>query len=238
MKIIPAIDIQNGSCVRLVKGNFNQSTTYNKSPDKQAKFFFENGFDHIHIIDLDGTQNGKKINTDIAARIANDLGLKVQFGGGIREIHDIDNLLNNGISKVIVGTMIFKDSDTLKSLKNNFDQNQIIYALDFRRVKNIYCVCTHGWQEETNVDIFDFISEHEFTNILATDIDKDGLLGGPNIDVYRNILKISESINLIASGGISSLKDIDNLKKIKIKETIVGKAIYENKISLKDLKEC
>ena len=92
MKIIPAIDIQNGSCVRLVKGNFNQSTTYNKSPDKQAKFFFENGFDHIHIIDLDGTQNGKKINTDIASRIANDLGLKVQFGGGIREIHDIDNL--------------------------------------------------------------------------------------------------------------------------------------------------
>jgi len=134
--------------------------------------------------------------------------------------------------------MIFKDSDTLKSLKNNFDQNQIIYALDFRRVKNIYCVCTHGWQEETNVDIFDFISEHEFTNILATDIDKDGLLGGPNIDVYRNILKISESINLIASGGISSLKDIDNLKKINIKETIVGKAIYENKISLRDLKAC
>jgi len=94
MKIIPAIDIQNGSCVRLVKGDFNQSTTYNNSPYNQAKFFFENGFNHIHIIDLDGTQVGEKINVDIASKIANDLGLKVQFGGGIREIHDIDRLLN------------------------------------------------------------------------------------------------------------------------------------------------
>lgn len=234
MNILPAIDIKNGSCVRLKKGNFNEIKIYNSSPLDQAKLFKDHGFDFIHIVDLDGALRGKRENNKIINQIIN-LNIKVQLGGGIRLLSDVEELIDNGVERVILSTAVIENKSFMNDVLSKFDQKNITLALDFRIYDEVPYIATKGWINQTKINLYDFIQKNEIKNILATDINKDGLLIGPNLQIYKNIKELSPNKNLIGSGGISKISDIDDLAKINVNECVVGKAIYENKISMKEL---
>ena len=234
MRVLPAIDIKNGNCVRLKEGNFKNVKVYNDSPIEQANHFKNNGFDFIHIVDLDGALNGKRVNIKIIDEIIN-LGINVQLGGGIRSISDIKNLIDMGVQRVIVSTAAIENDNFLSEVLNKINEKNITLALDFRVINGIPFLASKGWTFQTKINLYEFIKNNMIENILATDINKDGLLSGPNLKIYKEMTKLFPDLNIIGSGGISSLEDIDSLSKININECVVGKAIYENKISLEEL---
>jgi phosphoribosylformimino-5-aminoimidazole carboxamide ribotide isomerase len=235
MKIFPAIDLKNGRCVRLLNGDFNQVTEYNSDPIEQAIIFKLKKLNFLHIVDLDGAETGKQLNQEIIKEILKISDISIQVGGGIRSIEKIENMLNMGVARVIVGTAIF-NGDFLTDLEKNFESKQIVLALDFKIQNQIPTIFTHGWQDNSNTSLHDFLNNHLFfKNILATDISLDGAMEGPNFDVYKEILELFPALNLIASGGIRSLEDLNKLKVLNLKEAVVGKAIYEKNISLVDL---
>ena len=235
MNIIPAIDLLNGSCVRLLKGNYNKVSSYNTSPIEQVKTFVDAGFNYIHIIDLDAAKSGNDENLEIIKSIAQIEGLRLQIGGGIRDMNKVFNLFDVGIDRLIVGTAAITDSKFLAQLKDRVDPNKLIFGLDFNLINNVPLLSVNGWTTNTTTTLFDYINENDWIkNILATDISLDGTLMGPNIDIYKRILEY-KNINLIASGGIASIKDIKELINIGSHECVVGKAIYENKITLPEL---
>ena len=235
MKIFPAIDLKNGSCVRLVKGDFNNLTEYNKDPINQAKIFIKNNFDFLHVVDLDGAQTGNQSNIFVIKELLKIPNLKIQVGGGIRTIDDALKIIDMGVSRIIIGTSVFANG-FLAEIKKRFNPEQIILAIDFIETDGIPYIYTHGWQDNSNINLFNFIDDNSyFKNFLATDISLDGVMQGPSFKTYEKILAKSPSINLIASGGITSIDDLSKLKRINIKESIVGKAIYEKQISLSEL---
>ena len=234
MRVLPAIDIKNGNCVRLKEGNFKNVKVYSDSPSEQANHFKNNGFDFIHIVDLDGALNGKRVNIKIIDEIIN-LGINVQLGGGIRSISDIKNLIDIGVQRVIVSTAAIENDNFLSEVLNKINEKNITLALDFRVINGIPFLASKGWTFQTKINLYEFIKNNMIENILATDINKDGLLSGPNLKIYKEMKKLFPDLNIIGSGGISSLEDIDSLSKININECVVGKAIYENKISLEEL---
>jgi phosphoribosylformimino-5-aminoimidazole carboxamide ribotide isomerase len=235
MNIIPAIDLLNGSCVRLLKGNYNKVSSYNTSPIEQVKTFVDAGFNYIHIIDLDAAKSGNDENLEIIKSIAQIEGLSLQIGGGIRDINKVFDLFNLGIDRLIVGTAAITDSKFLAQLKDRVDPNKLIFGLDFNLINNEPLLSVNGWTTNTTTTLFDYINENDWIkNILATDISLDGTLLGPNIDIYKRILEYKK-INLISSGGIAKIKDIQDLINIGSHECVVGKAIYENKITLPEL---
>ena len=234
MNILPAIDIKNGSCVRLEKGNFNKIKIYNSSPLDQAKLFKDHGFDFIHIVDLDGALRGRRENQKIINQIVN-LNIKVQLGGGIRLLSDVEELIDNGVERIILSTAVIENKSFMNDVLSRFDQKNITLALDFRIYDEIPYVATKGWINQTKINLYDFIQKYEIKNVLATDINKDGLLVGPNLKIYKKIKELNPDKNLIGSGGISKISDVANLAKIDVNECVVGKAIYENKISMKEL---
>ena len=234
MNVLPAIDIRNGNCVRLKKGNFNDIKIYNISPLDQAKLFKDHGFDFIHIVDLDGALKGKRENIKTVNQIIN-LNIKVQLGGGIRLISEVEELIDIGVERVILSTAAVEDKSFINDVLLRFDQENITLALDFRIYDDTPYIATKGWMNQTKINLYDFIKKNEIKNVLATDINKDGLLIGPNLQIYKNIKELSPNKNLIGSGGISKISDIDDLAKINVNECVVGKAIYENKISMKEL---
>ena len=236
MKIIPAIDLLDGKCVRLLKGNYSNVTEYNNSPTEQVYKFRDAGFKYIHIVDLNAAKSGGDENLNLIKQIANINEIKVQVGGGIRNINKVEKLFTYGVDKIIVGTAAITDKVFKNELRANFLLKKIIYGLDFNIINHKPFLSVNGWTENTNINLFDYIDEnHWIENILATDISLDGTLQGPNTSIYKKILK-NKRLNLIASGGIGSIEDINKLKLINCHECVVGKAIYENKISLEDLK--
>jgi len=235
MKILPAIDLQNGRCVRLLKGDFKEVTEYNHDPLAQAKIFKSNELNYLHIVDLDGAESGNQLNKDIIAKILEIPDISIQVGGGIRTIKQVENMLEIGVSRIILGTALFQ-KNFIQDLKNNFDSSQIVLALDFKIINNIPTIYTHGWQDNSEIPLYQFLSDQPFySNILATDISLDGAMLGPSFRIYKDLLDLFPSINLIASGGIRSLDDLNKLKLLNIQEAIIGKAIYEKNISLRDL---
>jgi phosphoribosylformimino-5-aminoimidazole carboxamide ribotide isomerase len=222
MKIIPAIDILDGKCVRLYKGDFNKVTTYSDDPVEQVKRFMDEGFTYIHIIDLDAALSGECKNLKLIETVAKITGLKIQVGGGIRSIERIKNLFSTGVDRLIVGTAAITDKDFRNNIYQQVNYSKIVFGLDFKITNN-------------QPMLFDYINNNKWIkNVLATDISKDGTLDGPNINIYKQLL-LNKNINLTASGGIGCLDDIKNLIDIGSQECVVGKAIYENKILLKDL---
>ena len=235
MKILPAIDLQNGRCVRLFKGDFKAVTEYNHDPLAQVKIFKSNELNYLHIVDLDGAESGNQLNKGVISKILEIPDISIQVGGGIRTIQQVENMLEIGVSRIILGTALFQ-KNFIQDLKNNFDSSQIVLALDFKIINNIPTIYTHGWQDNSEIPLYQFLSDQPFySNILATDISLDGAMLGPSFSIYKDLLDLFPSINLIASGGIRSLDDLNKLKLLNIQEAIIGKAIYEQNISLRDL---
>jgi len=235
MIIFPAIDIKNSKCVRLIKGDFNKMTSYEKSPFDQAKIYFENGFNNIHIVDLDAALQIKSRNSNMVKEILKKLKVKIQIGGGIRTIDDVDNWIKSGVDKVIIGTAAVEDKDFLKTACEKF-KNKIAISLD---VKDGF-IFLSGWKKQTNILAGDFLKEVEnfgISRIIYTDINKDGTKKGPNIN---DTIELSGKVKIpfVISGGISSIEDIKKIKSINnpnIEGVIVGKSIYDGDIKINEL---
>ena len=235
MKILPAIDIKEGKCVRLAKGDYSQVTHYSDNPLDVAKKWIDQGSMNLHIVDLDGAKSGKTINYNIIAEIRNSYpDIYIQIGGGIRDIESINKYINIGVNKVIVGTRVVSDPSFLKKIPSDI-KDKVIIDLAVKDGK----LAVHGWNNSSDFTLQDFIKILESNNIqeiVFTDVSKDGMLEGMNFPEISNILSFS-SIPLIASGGVTSIDDIKYLygmNEIKISGVIIGKALYENKINLKD----
>ena len=234
MIIFPAIDIKGGKCVRLLKGDFNKVTQYEKLPAEQAEIFFNLGFKNIHIIDLDGALEGKLVNKNIIKNILNKSNLKIQYGGGVRSLQDVDDLLNLGVDKVIVGTIAIENMEFLKDACKRY-KDKIVVALD---VRNGF-IASSGWKKQTRILASEFVKNIEFfkiSRIIYTDINKDGTKTGPNIKDTSNFSKLTK-IPVVVSGGISSINDIKSIKENfpNLYGVIVGKAIYDGTIDIRKL---
>ena len=234
MKCLPAIDILDGKCVRLTKGDFDKSKIYNGSPLDQAKIFENAGFKEIHIVDLNGAKSGNRLNLSVISKIASNTDLKIQLGGGIRSVDSITEAFDLGINKIILGTSIL-NKKFAREVMQKFDPNKIIFGLDVELKNNIFCLVSHGWNEVSDIDIFDFVDEIKPIRVLVTDISKDGMMTGPNYDLYSFLKGKFPHLKIIASGGIRDINDVQKLISIKIEHAVIGKAIYEEKIELMEL---
>ena len=236
MQILPALDIKNGHAVRLVKGDFEQETVVNDNVLDQASIFMEAGIQYIHVVDLDGALEGRAANRDLIAKIKEMTGLAIEVGGGIRTIEQIEDYLSVGINRVIIGSMAVKHPQFVKEALDKFGSDKIVVGIDAKNGM----VATEGWLETSTVDYISLALEMEKMGVrllIYTDVDRDGTLTGPNFEHYEKLIAHLTSAKVIASGGIHALSDLQQLEKIGVAGTIVGKAYYNGDISLKELRE-
>lgn len=234
MRIIPAIDIIEGKCVRLTKGDYSTKKIYNENPVEVAKEFEANGIRFLHLVDLDGARSQHIVNHKVLNSIATQTNLTVDFGGGIKSDEDIRIAFENGASQVTGGSIAVQNREMFLNWLTQYGANKIILGADSHNRK----IATHGWQKQSEIDVVDFISDFEKEGVkyvICTDISKDGMLQGSSNELYIEILNKTE-VNLIASGGVSSISDLHALQQIGCEGAIIGKAIYEGKISLDDLR--
>ncbi len=233
IQIIPAIDIIEGKCVRLTQGDFQRKKEYG-DPLEMARQFEGHGIERIHLVDLDGAREKRVINFRILEQIASKTSLLIDAGGGLRTDDDVRIVFESGAHMVTGGSIAVKDRPTFMGWINKYGPEKIILGADFRSGK----IAVSGWYEETSLDLLEFIADYHkegLVKAICTDIEKDGMLEGPSIDIYTRIKKAQKLLFLIASGGISEMKDIELLDENGIEGVIVGKAIYEHKIDLKAL---
>ena len=233
MRIIPAIDIIEGKCVRLTRGDYNTKKVYNEDPVEAAKAFEDSGIQYLHVVDLDGAKSNKIINYRILERICTQTKLKVDFGGGLKADEDVVIAFNSGASQITGGSIAVKDKDLFLSWLESYGAEKIILGADFLNRK----IATNGWLQASDMDLITFISGFQKAGVaycICTDIDKDGMLQGPSTGIYKEILQTT-AVKLIASGGITTLQDLHTLKALGCEGAIVGKAIYEGHITLKSL---
>ncbi len=233
MKIIPAIDIIDGKCVRLSKGDYSTKKIYNENPVEVAKEFESFGIQFLHLVDLDGAKSKHIVNQKVLEKIASETSLHIDFGGGLKTEEDIETAFNCGAKQITIGSIAVQNPEFCYDSIKKYGSDKIILGADCenREIK------TSGWLEESDRDIIDFILQYQkrnIENVICTDISKDGMLQGASTELYQEIL-VKTHINLIASGGISCLEDVFKMKEIGCSGTIIGKAIYENKISLNQL---
>ena len=235
MNILPAIDIRNGQAVRLFKGDFKQQTVVNPDVLGQARIFADAGIAFIHVVDLDGALDGKATNRDLIAALKVATGLGVEVGGGIRTLEQIQDYLNVGIDRVIIGSMAVKNPSFVQEAIDRFGAEKIVVGID---AKDGF-VATEGWLETSNVDFISLAKEMEKMGVqlfVYTDVDRDGTLTGPNFAHYEQLVAELTTAKVIASGGIAQLSDLTRLAEIGVAGTIVGKAYYNGNISLEELK--
>jgi phosphoribosylformimino-5-aminoimidazole carboxamide ribotide isomerase len=236
MRIIPAIDIIDGNAVRLEKGDFDKKKIYAKDPVEVAKSFQDAGLQYLHLVDLDGAKAGKVINQKLLERIKRETSMTVDYGGGIRTIKDVVSLKNAGADQVNIGSLSVKDPALTQEIIDTFGPEFIILSPDVLNGK----IAINGWQEESQIDIMDYLEDYAGKGIkyfVCTDISKDGMLSGSSVDLYRKILEAQTEIKLIASGGVAAIDELDELIEIGLNGVIIGKAIYEGRISLKELEK-
>lgn len=234
IRVIPAIDIINGHCVRLSQGNYDKITDYNESPAAMAAEFEQHGFTRLHVVDLDGARAGKVVNIKALEEITLRTSLEVDFGGGIKCSSDLDAVFNAGASAVSIGSLAVNDPATVEDMIAVHGAGKFILSADVRG--NI--VRTHGWTEDSGMELNELIARYwdiGVRRVLCTDISRDGMLCGPNVELYCGVMKRFPDCKLIASGGISSMADIKRLDEAGIPAVVIGKAIYEKRISLEDL---
>ena len=234
MRIIPAIDIIDGKCVRLSKGDYNTKKIYNESPLEVAKEFEAHGIQYLHLVDLDGAKSKHIVNHKVLEQIASQTSLKIDFGGGLKTDDDLRIAFESGASQITGGSIAVKDPETFKSWLQKFGANNIILGADAKDEK----VAVSGWLEESKEELIPFIQgyqEEGVSYVICTDISKDGMLEGPSFELYKRILEETKNLKLIASGGISSFDELPKLAELGCEGTIIGKAIYEGRISMKQL---
>ncbi len=231
MKLFPAIDIKNGQCVRLRQGSFQDVLVYSDNPLKIAKQWEACGASFIHIVDLDGALVGHSVNDEVIKSIVAEVKVPIQVGGGIRTIKDIENKLELGIDRVIIGTKAVKDPGFIKEAVSTFGSKRIVIGIDAKDGM----VAIEGWEKVSSYQAVSLAMEMKklgVRTIVYTDISKDGMLQGPNIPHTKEMVEVT-GLNIIASGGVSSLKDLEMLEEINVYGAIVGKALYEKRIDLK-----
>ncbi|MGV0922229.1 1-(5-phosphoribosyl)-5-[(5-phosphoribosylamino)methylideneamino]imidazole-4-carboxamide isomerase [Empedobacter tilapiae] len=234
MRIIPAIDIIDGKCVRLSQGDYDTKKIYNKNPLEVAKEFEDYGIEYLHLVDLDGAKSKQIINYKTLELIASKTNLKVDFGGGIKADNDIRIAFECGANQITGGSIAVQNPTLFQEWISQYGSNKIILGADAKDRK----IATHGWLETSELDVIDFIQEYKTKGIdyvICTDIAKDGMLQGTSNELYAEILAASD-VKLIASGGVSSIDDLIKVKELGCEGAILGKAIYEGRIDLKDLK--
>ncbi len=251
MRLIPAIDIIEGKCVRLSKGDYSTKKVYNENPVEVAKEFEAHGIQYLHVVDLDGAKSKHIVNHKVLENIASKTQLKIDFGGGLKSDEDLHIAFESGANQITGGSIAVKEKETFLGWLETYGSSKIILGADAQNEK----VAVSGWQEESNQELVPFIRAYQkrgINYVICTDISKDGMLEGPSFELYKKILSKtmkhetlvtgsgvedveSIGINLIASGGISTFDELPKLAKIGCEGTIIGKAIYENKISLKQL---
>ena len=240
MRIIPAIDIIDGKCVRLTKGDYNTKKIYNENPLEVAKEFEAAGIEFLHVVDLDGAKASKIINYKVLEQIASKTNLKIDFGGGLKSNKDLEIAFNSGANQITGGSIAVKNSDIFESWIEKYGAQKIILGADFYPDSAGGKIATNGWQEESTLELIPFIKRYQDKGIqyvICTDISKDGMLQGPSFDVYKEILTEVKNVKLIASGGISTFDELPRLAENGCEGVIIGKAIYEKKISLKQLEQ-
>ncbi len=233
MRIIAAIDIMDGTCVRLTQGDYSRRTVYGREPLDVARELEEHGIKYLHLVDLDGAREGKIRNQGVLESITGMTGLQVDFSGGIRSDDDIRTAFSCGASQVTCGSIAVNEPDLFLKWLADYGPERIILGADFRQRK----VATGGWLSASETDIIDFLRNYRSQGVvfaMCTDIEKDGMLGGPSLDIYKEIVRI-DGLSLIASGGISSAEDVQLVREAGCEAVIIGKAIYEGRITLEEL---
>lgn len=234
IEIIPAIDLIDGKCVRLSQGDYNEKKVYNEDPLEVARMFEDAGIGRLHLVDLDGAKAKHIVNQAVLEKIASNTSLVIDFGGGVQSDKDIEIAFNSGASMVTGGSIAVRDRVLFNGWLKKYGSEKIILGADCKDHK----IAVSGWQEETSIDILSFISDYKtegVSKVVCTDISKDGMLQGPSIELYKEILNTLPDLYLIASGGVSCFQDILDLEEAGIPAVILGKAIYENRITLKEL---
>lgn len=234
MILVPAIDIINGQCVRLTKGDYDTKKVYNESPVEVAKAFEGAGLTHVHVVDLDGARAKHIVNAKVLEQIATQTSLQVDFGGGIKSETDLQTAFDCGASQVTLGSIAVSEPELVGEWLEKFGSEQLILGADAKNRR----IATHGWEQDSGLDVIDFIKEYAqkgFKYVLCTDVAKDGMLAGPSLELYYEILEQLPELSLVASGGVTTMDDIYQCAELGCTAAIIGKAIYENKLSLKEL---
>ena len=233
MIIFPAIDIKDKKCVRLTQGDFDKVNVYGEDPSLMAKKWADYGAEFIHVVNLNGSRDEIGINDETLAKVAKSVDVPIQVGGGIRDEKRVKELLDLGINRVIVGTMAIENKELLKELIEKYEADKIVVSIDAKNGK----VATHGWEKVSDIDSVDLCKELEqigVKTIVYTDISKDGMLEGPNFDIYKELSQ-KTSLDIIASGGVTSIDDVKRLLDMNMYGAIIGKALYDNRIDLKEV---
>ena len=234
IELIPAIDIINGQCVRLTKGDYDQKTVYGK-PIDMALEFERIGFQRLHVVDLDGAKSKHIVNNDVLRRITTETRLTVDFGGGIKTDEDLEKAFASGAAMVTIGSIAVTNTELFMGWLEKYGAERIILGADVRLGK----ISINGWKEDSSEDLLPFLKKYVeagVKNVLCTEISKDGTLAGPAIDLYKGVMEAYPQLHLIASGGVSSIDDIKALDKAGIPAVVFGKAIYEGRIDLRELR--
>lgn len=234
MILIPAIDIINGQCVRLTKGDYDTKKVYNESPVEVAKAFEGAGLTHVHVVDLDGARAKHIVNAKVLEKIATKTALQVDFGGGIKSAADLQTAFDCGAAQVTLGSIAVTAPDLVGEWLDVFGSERLILGADAKNRR----IATHGWEQDSGIDVLGFVKDYAqkgFEYVLCTDVAKDGMLAGPSLELYYELLEELPEIALIASGGVTTLDDLYQLEELGCAAAIIGKAIYEGKISLKEL---
>jgi phosphoribosylformimino-5-aminoimidazole carboxamide ribotide isomerase len=233
MRIIPAIDIIDGKCVRLTKGDYTTKKVYSENPLEVAKSFEANGIEYLHLVDLDGAKSKHIVNWKVLESITTQTNLNVDFGGGLKSNEDLKIAFESGANQITGGSIAAKDRELFLSWLEEYGNDKIILGADCNNRK----IATNGWYESSDIDVIEFIKTYEVAGIksvICTDIAKDGMLAGASNELYEEIIQ-QTNIQLIASGGVASIKDLEELKSMGCEGAILGKAIYEEKITLNEL---
>ena len=240
--IFPAIDIMDGGCVRLLKGNFSDRINYDVSPVKMAKGFSTAGADWIHIVDLDGAKDGKQAQSSLIIEIAQTCGINIQTGGGIRDLNHVKKLIDNGVKRVVIGSLAVTNPDKVKLWIKELPNDSICIALDVNIDKRgIPYPAIRGWTEPNDKSLWNILNNYidsGLETILVTDINRDGAELGSNLSLYENIQDKYPNLNLITSGGVGSIKHVESLKLLNPYGIIIGKALYENRFTLEQAINC
>jgi phosphoribosylformimino-5-aminoimidazole carboxamide ribotide isomerase len=234
MKIIPAIDLIDGKCVRLTKGDYNTKKEYSSDPLDMAMRFADAGLKYLHLVDLDGARTGAIVNYKVLEKIASKTPLNIDFGGGIKSDESIRIAFESGAKQVTVGSVAVKNRELVAEWLSLYGSEKLILGADVKGEK----IAISGWTETGDEYVFDFVREYlekGFKTVISTDVAKDGMLEGPSFELYKKLLGEIEDLNLIASGGIRNMEDLEKLREMRMHGAIIGKAIYERRIDLNDL---